>query len=200
MFERIINYPSERNIGLLREILISELYPFIDENVYMETCTIKYNIVYKLKKWIAEIVNYNYTLNENCIDGCITIDIFIKLFKKYFLLNEDCWNPIISKFINENINNIFEHVSLIHENNYHVISENNYNDKYLNKITENFLLLFLYNSYEPTDVDDFSRKIILDYIVVHNVYNKLMKHISNKHLVISIINMIGEFFMPNEDD
>ena len=69
MFERIINYPSERNIGLLREILISELYPFIDENVYMETCTIKYNIVYKLKKWIAEIVNYNYTLNENCIDG-----------------------------------------------------------------------------------------------------------------------------------
>ena len=55
MFERIINYPSERNIGLLREILISELYPFIDENVYMETCTIKYNIVYKLKNGLRRL-------------------------------------------------------------------------------------------------------------------------------------------------
>jgi hypothetical protein len=192
IFEQIINYPSERNIELIREILISELYPFIDENVYMETYTIKDNIIYKLKKWITEIVIYTYTINENCIDGYITIDIFIKLFKKYFLLNEDCWNPIISKFINENINNIFEHVSLIREN--------DYNDKYLHKITEKFLLLFFYEYYSPTDEDDFSIKLIIYYIVVHNVYNKLITHISNKHLVISIINMTDEFFIPCEDD
>lgn len=116
IFECMINYPSDRNIFLIKEILMNEIYPYIDESVYLEKYNIKKNIKYKLEKWIANIIICNYTLNEKDISSCININIFINSFKKYFLLHEICWNSIILKFINENINNIFKYINWIHKN------------------------------------------------------------------------------------
>ena len=55
-------YQPISNIELIREILISELYPFIDENVYMETYTIKDNIIYKLTDNVILLNNSSFKI------------------------------------------------------------------------------------------------------------------------------------------
>jgi hypothetical protein len=190
IFSKMIKFPSVRNLFLIEEILKNEIYPYIDESVYLEETDIYHNIRLKLERWLMAIIIENYTLNEKDISSGININFFVVSFKKNFLLNEICWDSIILKFINEHIYTIVDYIKGINKNKRQEI--------YIEHMAEDFLLFFLGRKFCHLDIELLPKRIIIHYFRIEKIYNVLMEIIKNKNLVMTIMN-ITSFHMPDND-